>query len=1267
MVAAGLNSFIEVLQHRSLEDAGSYVQKALPHGEAEQITYSELVSRARSLGALLQKLGFSGERALLLYPAGVEFTSAFFGCLYSGVVAVPVPPPEPGRLKRTLARLTSIVEDAQPAVALTTSRLLASLGELKKEAPLLSSLRWVATDDLPAALAAEWQDLGVGRETLAYLQYTSGSTSLPKGVMVSHGNLLHNSEHIRQAWGYTRESRAVMWVPNFHDDGLVHGILQPIYTGFRSYLMPPAEFIRRPGSWLQAISRLGATHSGGPNFAYALCVRKVTPEERQGLDLRSWRVAYNAAEPVRSETLEQFAEAFGPCGFSPDAFYPSFGLAEATLLVTTPESAAPPVLCPVDADALEQGRVVAPSNQVRTHLLVGCGKPVRGTRVEIVHPEECVRCAAGEVGEIWIADPSVAQGYWRRPEETESTFRARLADSGEGPFLRTGDLGFLQQGELFITGRRKDLIILRGRNLYPHDIELTVERCHPALRSGCGAAFSVDAAGEERLVMVQEVDLRSSFDADEIADLVSRAVADEHDAQLYSLVLVAPGTIAKTSSGKIQRHACRAELLAGVLQTVSSWRLPLAAGAGARGSEVWRPEAESSADGAERLNEWLRAYARERINSRLIDERRSIPPSVVLDFGRQGLLGLQAPMRSGGLGLSTTGMMKVLEQLGAIDLTLATFVAGHNALGLRPIERFANASRREELLAELASGRQLAAFALTEPGAGSNPRALAATATETGPGRWRLRGTKLWSGSASWAGVINVFTRLVHADGRLGGITGFQIRQGTPGLRLGPETLTMGLRGMSQSTIHLEDAEAGRDDLLGEPGAGMAVAEDAMTFTRLCLAAIAVGGMKRCARMMVRYASRRQVATGRLLDNPVTLVRLGELTAAIQALECLVKVAAAALDEGRRVPSELFAACKTAGPELLWQAADDLVQLLGGRGYLENNTAPQILRDARVFRVFEGPTEALRMHLGSSISHGSAELDAFLAGLGAAGLGERLREAAQALGSRLTGPASPFPDHSSGLRWAHALTGEAATWALLEAAVTSIAGREGADPAALRRAGAWARMRFDEVLRRGLSASSSEAALLGAGEVERVVEALTAAVGDVEQTAAGEEGDLDEILRPESIRSVVPAAPPLAPAPPAREEGTVAGVGRTADTIRGWLVEWLVREVGLDASAIDPRRPFASQGLDSVTGVRLADALGQWLGVPLETTLAWDYPTIDALSLHLAGASADAGISEAPSGDDDLDRILRELAQLPDEEARRLLTRPESIMPRADV
>ncbi|HYH44833.1 MAG TPA: acyl-CoA dehydrogenase family protein, partial [Thermoanaerobaculia bacterium] len=851
------------------------------------------------------------------------------------------------------------------------------------------------------------------------------------------------------------------------------------------------------------------------------------------------------------------------------------------------------------------------------------------------------------------------------------------AESGDGPFLRTGDLGFLEEGELFVTGRLKDLIILRGRNLYPQDLERTVEQSHPALRPGCGAAFSIEAAGEERLAVVQEIDPRLPFDAADVVDLVSRALADEHDAQLYSLALIAPGTIAKTSSGKIQRRACRAELIAGELQTVFTWHLPLAAKAGGRGPDTRQAEAEKPAGGAkvpperiERLNGWLRAFARQRIDSRLIDERRSISPHIVLEFARQGLFGLQAPVESGGLGLSTAETVKVLEQLGAIDLTLATFVAGHNALGLRPIQRFATPRRRDELLSDLASGRQLAAFALTEPGAGSNPRALAATATETAPGRWQLRGTKLWSGSASWAGVIHVFARLVSADGRLGGITAFQVRPGAPGLRQGPEALTMGLRGMSQSTVHLEGVEVGPEDLLGEPEAGLTVAEDAMSFTRLCLAAIAVGGMKRCAQLMVRYASRREIATGRLLDSPVTLVRLGELTAAIQATECLVQVVAGALDEGRRVPSELFAACKTAGPELLWRAADDLVQLLGGRGYLENNVAPQILRDARVFRIFEGPTEALRMHLGSSVSHGSPDLDAFVSGpLGAPGVAARLRDAALALGARFTGPASPFSDHPSGLRWAHVLTGEAATYALLEAAVEFVAGRSGPEgPAAgtLRRAGSWARMCFDETLRRGLAASSSEAALLGAGEVERLVEDLTATLGDVDQAAAGEDGGLDELLRPERLRSVVTVPPPMSPAG-AGTAWPATDLGRTAETIRDWMVEWLVREVGLERAAIDPRRPFSSQGLDSVTGVRLAEALGRWLGLALDSTLAWDYPTIESLSLHLAGEPAGAGAPEARSEGHDLDRILRELEQLTDRDAQILLSRSEISRPGSDV
>ncbi len=344
-----------------------------------------------------------------------------------------------------------------------------------------------------------------------------------------------------------------------------------MYTGFPCFLMQPVSFLQRPIRWLQAISRYKATHSGAPNFAYHLCVRRITTEQRLSLDLSSWRSAYNGAEPVSKNTLEQFAEAFAACGFRPNVSYPCYGLAEATLIVSGGFVKKKPVFCTVQAVALERNRVVeASEHQENVRTLVGCGRAMLDTKIVIVHPESLTQCWPDDVGEIWVSGPSVAQGYWNRPEETEHTFRAYLADTGEGPFLRTGDLGFIKDGELFVTGRLKDLIIIGGCNHYPQDIELTVEQSHPALRTGCGAVFSIDVDGEERLVVVQEVERRyyRNLDIDEVVGAIRQAVAENHELRVSAVALVKPWSIPKTSSGKIQRHACRTRFLAGSLDVL---------------------------------------------------------------------------------------------------------------------------------------------------------------------------------------------------------------------------------------------------------------------------------------------------------------------------------------------------------------------------------------------------------------------------------------------------------------------------------------------------------------------------------------------------------------------------------------------------------------------------------------------------------------------------------------------------------------------------
>jgi acyl-CoA synthetase (AMP-forming)/AMP-acid ligase II/acyl carrier protein len=523
--------------------------------EVESWTAAVLDRRARAIAARLQEAGLPGERAVLMYAPGLEYLAAFFGCLYAGVTAAPAYPPSRAR---RCSRLQSIVADATPRAILSTSDLLATGEEAAGVSFTQGGVVGIATDQVDPAAADDWRQGDVRPDDLAFLQYTSGSTATPKGVMVSHANLLHNLEAIRQAFGHTPEDRGVIWLPPYHDMGLIGGLLQPLFAGMPVTLMAPMTFLRNPRVWLEAISRYRGTVSGGPNFAYELCLSRTTPEQRASLDLSCWKVAFNGAEPVQAATLERFAEAFAPAGFRHEAFFPCYGLAEATLFVSGGPGKLPPAVRSVSRPALEQNRAAPADESEESCVLVSSGRPGAGQQVIVVDPQSRTRCADGAIGEIWVAGPSSAQGYWARPADSVETFQARLADSDEGPFLRTGDLGFLAEGELYVTARQKDLIVIRGRNLYPQDIERTVQNSHPGLQAACGAAFSVPRGGEERLIVVQELQRTARHgNLEEIAEAVQSRVVQEHGVTPYEILLLKPGSVPRTSSGKIQRHACR--------------------------------------------------------------------------------------------------------------------------------------------------------------------------------------------------------------------------------------------------------------------------------------------------------------------------------------------------------------------------------------------------------------------------------------------------------------------------------------------------------------------------------------------------------------------------------------------------------------------------------------------------------------------------------------------------------------------------------------
>ncbi len=435
------------------------------------------------------------------------------------------------------------------------------------------SLNTITTNHVEPA--RDWHTPGINPESLAFLQYTSGSTGVPKGVMVSHGNILHNSEYIKQAFELNSDSVSVSWLPNFHDMGLIDGILQPLYSGFLGVLMPPQFFLQRPLRWLKAITHYRATHSGGPNFAYDLCVRKVTNEQKESLDLSSWISAYNGAEPVRFETLKGFAGAFSSCGFQEKYFYPCYGLAESTLMVSGGKVSNQPIYYTVEAASLEHNQIVqANSSEGKTKTIVGCGNSWLDTQIVIVNPDSRELCLQGQVGEIWIHSASITQGYWNNQEATKETFQANLAGFDDRYFLRTGDLGFLRNGELFVTGRIKEMIIIRGRNYYPQDIELTVQKIHPALPVNSGAAFAIEVEAQEHLIIVQEVErtYRNKLDFEKIIADIRQTLMEQYELSVYGVVLIKPSSLPKTSSGKIRRNLCRKQFLSEELE-VLGWEV----------------------------------------------------------------------------------------------------------------------------------------------------------------------------------------------------------------------------------------------------------------------------------------------------------------------------------------------------------------------------------------------------------------------------------------------------------------------------------------------------------------------------------------------------------------------------------------------------------------------------------------------------------------------------------------------------------------------
>ena len=546
-------------------------------------------SARRIAGHLRGEAGLEpGDRALMLYSPSLEFVHALAGCLMAGIVPVPVCPPDPFNLRRELGRLRAIVHDCDPAIALCNAEYervrlggLGTGGEDDAAATAWPELRWLQTDAVAAAAADGFTPVAIRDEDLAVLQYTSGSTGDPKGVAITHANVEHQCELNRRRLGLSQDSRAVFWVPHYHDFGLISGIMNAFAGYGHLRLLSPFSFVARPPVWFDVLSRVKGTHTAAPNFGYELIIARSTPEQRAGWDLSSLQVAMSAAEPINPATVRRLREVFAPCGFRPYAFCPSYGLAEHTVGVTmagVAEVAFDEVRLEGEGVAEPVDGGSAPGRRTRT--IVGCGQPV-DVEVRIVDPDTCMELPTGRVGEIWVDSPSKASGYWGRPEESEATFRAALLDGdadagGPGRYLRTGDMGFLHAGELFITGRRSEMLIVRGRNIFPQDVEATVIGAHERIRPGGAAAFALetrsDLSGDTVEGVGLVVEVRKSADAaptaellEEIGRAVERAVNEVHGVMPARVALCRPGAVVKTSSGKRKRSSTGEALVTGEL------------------------------------------------------------------------------------------------------------------------------------------------------------------------------------------------------------------------------------------------------------------------------------------------------------------------------------------------------------------------------------------------------------------------------------------------------------------------------------------------------------------------------------------------------------------------------------------------------------------------------------------------------------------------------------------------------------------------------
>lgn len=1182
--------FVSLLETRAEQDPNKVIYRFVEPEKAEQtITYKQLFARVCTIAATLSEKKLRGQRAILVYPSGFDFIAALLACFAAEVIAVPAYPPVS---KRTTLRLKNIITDCSASLILTTDSTLVKLqrSKLYVQEKVASGLNYLCTDSL-TEVAAPAELIKPGHEQIAFIQYTSGSTSGIKGVMVSHQNLYYNSELIKDSMRLTEEDILVNWLPQFHDMGLIGGLLQPLFSNLEDILLSPFEFIKNPTLWLNLITQHQATVSGGPNFAYELCNHSIADSCLSDLDLSSWKTAFNGAEPISARTIETFSNRFKVCGFQKTSFYCCYGMAETTLFVSGNYIDSPAATLNIKKNGLASGVAVTSSNNELSKPVISSGIPNSLQKILIVNPETLIKQPENAIGEIWVQGSSNATGYWGEDkiELNKSTFCAYTADN-QGPYLRTGDLGFLCQGRLFVTGRYKDLIIIRGENYFPDTIEEVVVVAHPGIRKGCVVAVGVFDGHTEKLIVLAEITSGQKNFVEEIIDKINEHVSQECDVHLNEIYLVKANSILKTSSGKLQRQASKQALMQGELVVVHSWS------ENHEKQDVLSSKTSSSnftERSIEDLLLWLREYACQRINSFIMDERRCISPHIILHFAQKGLFGLLIPKKWGGLELSYDHTMRILEQISAINLSLGVFVGLANA-NIYPILHYGSSYIREKYIKLLAAGHDLAAFALTEPDAGSNLHQIKTTAIALDNGRWNLNGTKCWSGSAAWSGIINVFAKGYDQNNKPLGLMAFALPTDLPGIRQGDESITMGLKAMSQNYIHFENVLIDPEYVLGKPGDGLRIAEETLMNSRLGIAALSLGAMKRATQIATQFSNRRYISTGLLIENSLWINRLNEVHYIIKSTESLLKKCTAQLDKGKEIPIELVLANKVMSTEFLWKLIDHCMQILGGRSYIEVNGLAQILRDARIMRIFEGTSEVIFDYMGSLWLKNPQKLASLVEFLHSS---SQVKEELLPFIKKIEDLNEQSPIRSSSQLLTHHI-GVALGYAIFYAAVASEE-----EPACTQ----WARQLWQQ--HRALTEiclSSEDLPIL----VNQNAHPYTESIGWLQSSSSGQiEQTQDVILSSEQSQKLLKDVVEIAP----HSAINTSTTGESQKKLLMWLGQWLHKKKLIPQPEVSSQEPIKNLGLDSLLAVTLASDLERHIQQPLPVDLIYECQTVQQL------------------------------------------------------